>query len=69
MPLGRNSLTLPYHVGKRYLPILRLASSQELSSDGPWTSRIMIVNKLGDYLGELGMRVGYGQQLYSYNFQ
>ena len=69
VPPGCNSLALAYHAGKRHLPILRSASSQELSPDGQWTNRIMTVNKLGDYLGKLGMRAGYGQRLYPYNFR
>ena len=29
----------------------------------------MTVNRLGDYLGKLGMRAGYGQGLYPSNFR
>ena len=50
-------------------PILRLATSQRLLPHGPWTGRIMAVDRRGSYPRELEFRAGYGQEPYPYNFR
>ncbi|KAI9882877.1 MAG: Serine/threonine-protein kinase tel1 [Watsoniomyces obsoletus] len=65
VPSGRESFILPYKLDKIKVPILRSAKLDRSIS----STKIITSQKVTQYIGNLGIRAGYGKRLYSYSFR
>ena len=65
IPQDRDSLILPYRSDKTDLPIFRSSLSQSPDT----IPQMLTVRQLADWTTELGMRAGYRERLYFYNFR